>query len=132
MWMSLLGALVKPITSVVEGWTRRRTVKLESELAVAEAKTNATIERLKTAQEADIAWERTALKTAGWKDEFLLIVFSIPLIMVFIPGYDHFVHAGFDALKETPDWYQWCIGIMVASAYGYRKIADFMAIKKGA
>lgn len=128
---SLVSWLTSSVSSVVEGWQKRRTVALEHELKVAEAATHARIERLKTSQQADISWERTALNTAGWKDEYLLIVFSIPLILCFIPSLDIYVQRGFAALDATPEWYQWSISIMVAASFGYRKIADFMALRKG-
>jgi hypothetical protein len=41
------------------------------------------------------------------------------------------VTEGFRALKECPDWYNWMLGIAVGSAFGYRRIADFMSRKKG-
>ena len=131
-WLTtILGVVGKPIATTIEGWTERRKVKLESELKIAQAKTDATIRRLQTQQEADIAWENLSIQNSGWKDEYLLIILSIPVIMCFIPGLDVYVFAGFKALDQTPEWYKWCFMITVASSFGYKKIADFMALKKG-
>lgn len=132
-WVSnLIKPVLAPVASAVEGWQKRKTVKLESELAIARAKTDATIERIKTTTEGDIAWENTSIGNSGWKDEYLTIVLSAPLIMCFVPGLVPYVKAGFAALAECPDWYKWSIGIMVSSAFGYKKLANFMALKKGA
>lgn len=128
-WIS--DTIMSPLTTLVKGWQKRKTARVEHELQLAEAQTLSKIERLKSAQDHTFAWERDALKNAGWKDEFFVIIFSIPLIMCFIPGMDYYVIMGFDALKGTPDWYQWAISIMVAASFGYRKFADAMSLKKG-
>jgi hypothetical protein len=134
MWSiftNIFSVIRKPIAITIEEWAARKKVKLESELKVAEAKTEATIRRLSTQQEADIAWENLSIHNSGWKDEYLTILLSIPIIMCFIPGLDVYVFAGFIALEKTPEWYKWCFMIVVASSFGYRKVADFMALRKG-
>lgn len=123
--------LLSPVTSMVEGWQKRKTAKVENELKLASAVTDAKIERLKTQQDADIAWEITSIQNSGWKDEYILILWSIPVIMCFIPGLDVYVSRGFDSLEKCPDWFKWAWMVIVGSSYGYRKIADFMGLKKG-
>jgi hypothetical protein len=128
-WIS---AVLNPIGSLVDGWQKRKTAQLESDLAINKAVTEAKIQRLATAQEADIAWENTALSNSGWKDEWFTVVLSIPLIMCFIPGLDGYVKAGFAALSaSTPEWYQWALLVAISASFGYKKLADFMALKKG-
>ena len=131
-WLTtILGVVGGPIAATIEGWTVRKKVKLESDLKIAEAKTVATVKRLQTQQDADIAWENLSIQNSGWKDEYILILLSIPLIMCFIPGLDVYVFKGFESLEKCPYWYRWCFMITVGSSYGYRKVADFMALKKG-
>ena len=128
-WLSLI---LNPIGSLVDGWQKRKTAQLESDLAINKAVTDAKINQLATAQQADIAWENTALTNSGWKDEWFTVVLSIPLIMCFIPGMDVYVRAGFAALQaNTPDWYQWSLLVAISASFGYKKLADFMALKKG-
>jgi len=128
----LIAGLVSPVTEFIKGWQERKRAKLESELAVHAAVTQAKIQRLATAQEADIAWENLSIGNSGWKDEWFTIILSIPAILCFIPGLADVVYRGFDALKNCPDWYQWGLMIAIGSSFGYRKIADFMSLKKGA
>ncbi|MBW2599922.1 MAG: hypothetical protein JRC60_07600 [Deltaproteobacteria bacterium] len=71
-------------------------------------------------------------KKVKLKDEWFTIILSIPAIMCFIPGLATYVERGFEALSGCPDWYKWAFMVAVASSFGYRKIADFMALKKGA
>ena len=120
-----------PIAQVVTGWQARKTVKLEGDLAVAKAVTDARIEKVKTGQAADIAWEKTSLDQSGWKDEYWTIILSIPMVMCFIPGLVIYVERGFAVLQETPEWYRYVIGIAIGSAFGVRSVANFMKLKKG-
>jgi hypothetical protein len=117
---------------VVKGYQERKKVKLEGELAIQKAKTEATVNRLKTVTEGDIAWENTQINQGGWKDEYWTIILSIPCILCFIPGMFEYVVRGFSALDKTPEWYRWMVGVSVSASFGYRKLADFMSLKKGA
>jgi len=123
--------LISPATEIVKGWQARKRAKLDGDLAISAAKTQSIVTRLATKQEGDIAWENTSIDKSGWKDEYFTIILSIPAIMCFVPGMVEYVRAGFDALSAMPGYYQWMLSIAVGSAFGYKKIADFMALKKG-
>ena len=123
--------VASPLTSMVTGWQKRKTAKLEGDLKIADAKTNANIKKIETGQSADIAWEKTSLDQSGWKDEYWTIVLSIPMIMCFIPGLVTYVEQGFMALQKTPLWYRYVVGVAIGSAFGVRQVANFMALKKG-
>lgn len=127
-----VGGLLKPVTSMVDGWQKRKSAKLESQLKIQEAKTQAQISKIERGQTADIAWEQTSIDKAGWKDEWFTLLLSIPAILCFCgPTASAWVTRGFEALRETPEWYQWAFMVAVGSAFGYRKIADFMSLRKG-
>jgi hypothetical protein len=123
--------LISPVTNLVHGWHDRKKAKLEGEIRLNQAAVEAKINRLQTGQQADIAWENLSIQNSGWKDEYILILLSIPLVMCFIPGMDVYVYRGFASLEKTPHWYRWAFMVVVGSSYGYRKIADFMSLKKG-
>jgi len=57
---------------------------------------------------ADMNWEMEFARQAQttWKDEYTLIVISIPAVMAFIPALAPYVKDGFAAIAETPLWYQ--------------------------
>jgi hypothetical protein len=129
--LSTIKMVAAPLTSVVTGWQKRKTAKLDSDLAIASAKTAANIKKIETGQVADIAWEKTSLEQSGWKDEYWTIVLSIPMIMCFVPGLVQYVEKGFAALQSTPEWYRYVVGVAIGSAFGVRQVANFMALKKG-
>lgn len=123
--------VASPVTDIVKGWQQRKTVKLEGDLAISKAKTDANIKKIATGQVADIAWEKTSLEQSGWKDEYWTIVLSLPMIMCFIPGLVTYVERGFAALQQTPLWYRYVVGLAIGSAFGVKSVANFMALKKG-
>lgn len=57
---------------------------------------------------------------ASWKDEWLTLLFSVPLIGCFIPGMVPHIQAGFEALKAMPGWYSYTIGVIVAASFGVK------------
>lgn len=71
---------------------------------------------------ADAAWELESLRAhaSGWKDEFVLILLSIPLVLVFIPFTQPHVLEGFNTLQETPQWYRLLILVIFGAIYGVR------------
>ena len=67
----------------------------------------------------------------SFKDEFLCIIFCIPLIMCFIPGFEGYAIRGFEILATMPEWYQAMFGVIVAASFGFRGATKFMDRKKG-
>jgi len=81
MW-TILSSLISPVTEIVKGWQSRKKVKLEGELAVSRASTEAKVKRLETSLNGDIAWENTSIKNSGWKDEWFTVVLLFPQLCV--------------------------------------------------
>ena len=133
MWSFIANNVFGSITEVVGGWQKRKSAQLDNDLAIKKARTESSIRRIDKDQDAEIATDIINSQNAAgsWKDEYLLIVFSIPLIMAFVPDLVVYVERGFEALDKTPDWYQYAIGIMVSTSFGYRKFADWMGRKHG-
>ena len=79
---------------------------------------------------ADMNWEMTFAQQAAtsWKDEYTLIVVSIPAIMAFVKleigdwSFDGpaIVAQGFQSLAGTPVWYQILLGTMFGATVGVR------------
>lgn len=129
--LTIAKLVVSPLTTLATGWQSRKRAKLDSDLQINEAKTTSKVKRLETGQKADIAWENTSIDQSGWKDEWFTIILSIPAILCFIPGMDIYVSNGFEALDKTPEWYRWAFLVAVGSSFGYKRIADYMSLRKG-
>jgi hypothetical protein len=79
----------------------------------------------------EIDWDLEMAKGSqtSWKDEWLTILFSIPLILAFIPGMEEVVANGFEQLKGMPEWYQYSLGVIVAASFGVRSATKFFGKK---
>ena len=65
------------------------------------------------------AWAEGA--QTSWKDEWLTILVSIPLILAFT-GYEDVVHRGFQALEGMPDYYKTAVGVVFAASFGIQSV----------
>jgi len=105
-------------TTWFEGQQKKTEAKALAEVALKEAE--AEVFKRKATSESD--WDLLAQRNAenSWKDEYLLIVFSIPFLMAFIEPLQPYVQAGFEILDKTPEWYRYSLGVMVAASFGVR------------
>ena len=66
----------------------------------------------------------------SWKDEWLTILFSIPLILAFCGDWGRqIVSEGFAALEAMPQYYQYTLGTIVAASFGTRAATKFFGKK---
>ena len=86
----------------------------------------------------DADWESKMADASkdSWKDEFWTIVLAIPIFMV---GYAiaandvtiiSRVSAGFAALEDLPEWYQYLLFIAISSSFGVRGVGKIMGMRK--
>lgn len=122
----ILNMLVSPITTLIGNWQEKKKIEAEGVIAETRALSDAKIRHLETTTTADIDWNMLAMQNSAksWKDEYILILLSIPMILCFIPGMAPFVTAGFVAISATPLWFQSAFGVAVAASFGYKMYAD--------
>ena len=120
-------AQISPIASLAGTWLEGKveTKKAETATKVAKAKAEAVIMEKKATGEIDWDLEMARGSQSSWKDEWLVILFSIPLILAFIPGMEEVVANGFSQLEAMPQWYQYSIGVIVAASFGVRSATKF-------
>ena len=127
----MLGALIGPIANLagifLQGQVEKTKANNEVKIATAKAKA-VVIQRQAT---GEIEWDIEAIKgsTSSWKDEWLTILFSIPLILAFVPGMEEVVSNGFLQLNRMPEWYQYSLGVIVAASFGVRSAAKLFGKK---
>jgi hypothetical protein len=116
MIWNLLGMGIKTGFQIYKN--KNETKKLES---LAEMK---HMERMATGQ---IEYKRAVMnnQNQGWKDEFVLIIVSLPLIVL---GYAVFF--GDDDIKgKLPQWYQWLLIGIFGAIYGLKPGLDMFKRK---
>ena len=127
----MLNLLIGPITDLAGTWLNGKVEKSKAETGakVARAKAEATIMERKATGELDWDLEMAKESQSSWKDEWLTILFSIPLILAFVPGMEEIVANGFRQLQEMPEWYQYSLGVIVAASFGVRSATKFFGKK---
>jgi len=118
----MLNLLIGPIADLAGTWLNGKVEKSKAETGakVARAKAEATVMERRATGELDWDLEMAKGSQSSWKDEWLTILFSIPLIMAFIPGMEEVVANGFAQLQTMPEWYQYSLGVIVAASFGVR------------
>lgn len=123
MWQSIIG----PVANLAGGYLKN---KAEEKQAKHEAK-------MKVIQN-DSDWESKAVDASAnsWKDEFWTLVLSVPIFMI---GYSivvgdpeivERVEAGFVALSNLPEWYQYLLFIAISSSFGIKGVSKLMSLRK--
>ncbi len=100
----------------------RKKIKIESDAKIFEAKTTAKIKRIESGDNAAINMDAMSIDGRGWKDEYLLLIVTVPLILCFIPSMVAYVAAGFVALENVPEWYRWLLLGVFIDTFGFRRI----------
>ena len=123
MWTSLLGPVANIVGSFVESRVEKQ--KGKTKVAVAKAEAEAEVYKQTALQEGN--WDKIMAQGSqqSLKDEWLTILFSIPLILAFIPGAEGIVQNGFEQLDTMPTWYQYSLGVIVAASFGVRSATKF-------
>jgi hypothetical protein len=117
---NIVGSLGGKVVDAVSARSERKHQEKVRAIELEEVKHKTKLEMAMRGQEMDNSWELEQIRNSGWKDEFVLILLSIPLILCFHPETVMYVELGFAALDKTPDWYQWLILAVFAAIYGIR------------
>jgi len=110
---NILSSLAGLATSIIDGKTQ---IKL----------TEAEIKKKQLTGEID--WDIEAIRATqnSWKDEWITLLFSIPLILAFCGDWgNQVVQAGFTSLEAMPTWYQYSLGGIVSASIGMRSVSKF-------
>ena len=128
----MIQALIGPIANLAGTWLEGKVEKTKAEAGarVAKAKAEATIMEKKATGEIDCNLKMADASAHSWKDEWLTILFSIPLILAFCGDWGRqIVSDGFTALESMPDYYQYTLGTIVAASFGTRAATKFFGKK---
>ena len=127
----MLNLLIGPIADLAGTWLNGKVEekKAQAKTRVAKAEAEAIVMQKKATGEIDWDLEMAKGSSSSWKDEWLTILFSIPLILAFIPGMEEVVANGFAQLQAMPQWYQYSLGVIVAASFGVRSATKFFGKK---
>ena len=118
--LNLLSGVPQAIADYFNERQKLKSAEKIRELELDDALHQRKIELIAKGLAADATWESEQIANSGWKDEYVLIVISIPLIGCFIPGLDTYILRGFQVLAQTPGWYQLIVVTIFFAVYGVR------------
>lgn len=131
--MGWFASILEPIVGIVKEpiveWQKRKTLEVELESKILDRQHELNIKKMDIAGELakqgvqiEADWDARAQADMGtsWKDEYLLILFSIPLILSFFPMTQQAVLDGFNILAKTPEWYMFLLTGIVSAVFGLR------------
>jgi len=123
----MIQALIGPIANLAGSWMEKKVTEQKGKSAVALAKAEAEAEVMKVAATHEAGWEKIMAQGSqdSWKDEAWTILFIIIIAMCFIPFTQPYVEAGFAALSNTPEWFQWAMYASIGASFGIRGLKGF-------
>ena len=128
----MINQILGPIAELAGGWLNAKTQAQQAnaklKLTEAEAKAKILVSKETSIQD----WERIMAQgsRSSWKDEWLTILFSIPLILAFCGEWGRGVVAeGFNALEQMPSYYQYTLGVIVSASFAVRSATKFFGRK---
>ena len=129
--MEMLNLLIGPVAELAGTWMAGKVEekKAQAKTKVAKAEAEAIVMQKKATGEIDWDLESARGSQSSWKDEWLTILFSLPLILAFVPGMEELVRNGFQQLEQMPEWYQYSLGVIVAASFGTRAATKFFGKK---
>ena len=112
MWQLLIGSATELIGGHFKRKSEEKQAQHERKLEVIKHEAN---------------WDNIQATNAGssWKDEWLTLLFSVPLVMAFVPSAVPYVIEGFNALETMPEWYRVYLGVIMAASFGIRQLVNF-------
>ena len=119
MWTALISPLASLAGTYLNGRVDKAKAETEAKVATATAKATS----MKNVAAGEMEWNLTWAEGAqsSWKDEWLTILVSIPLILAFT-GYEDVVMRGFNALEAMPDYYKTAVGVVFAASFGIQSV----------
>jgi len=116
--LGIINSVAGLAASVIDGKTAVKKAEAQTKMKIATGELDWDVEAMKATQNS-------------WKDEWITLLFSIPLILAFCGDWgNQIVQAGFTALEVMPNWYQYSLGGIVSASIGMRGVSKFFGGKK--
>ena len=120
--ITLGSAIIGGVSDYFKGRQEIKKVQVEADKQIIKAEADAKAARLMREAEMDYDLDRIAMQNMDktWKDDLILIIWLVPVVLCFLPEYQVYVANGFATLALVPDWYMYILVGMVVVIYGMR------------
>lgn len=89
----------------------------------AKAKQDVKIKHIEAAESWDSIQAQNS--STSWKDEWFVVLLSIPLILSFFPSTVEYVKQGFIVLDSMPEYYKGFLAAAIAASFGLKGLASW-------
>ncbi|ARC92177.1 hypothetical protein B6A42_08775 [Vibrio coralliilyticus] len=121
----MIGLITSLVNKGLGYFERKHEAKLKAQDRadqLEQAQVNAKIKRLEKGDDSAAKLDELSIKQRGWKDEYLLLLTTLPLGVSFVPGWAPIVELGFDALENIPEYYWYALGMIYIDTFGFRRM----------
>lgn len=104
-----------------------KEIEIEGRTRIAVAQAEAEVARLHKTVDAEINWDAESARQMqhSWKDEYLTLLLSAPMIVAFLGDWGReAVSEGFAAISTAPEWYKVAFLVTIAASFGIRALVD--------
>jgi hypothetical protein len=110
--IQLITALGSIATAWVKGKADEAKVKQDVKLKILQSEEN---------------WEKIMAEgsKSSWKDEWFVIILSIPMVCAFIPSMVQYIEQGFVVLDNMPEYYKGFLAAAIAASFGLKGLANW-------
>lgn len=123
-WLKLiLGAPFEALAGIIKQKqaNKQQTIELEQVVHLAR------MQNAENGRVAEVEWNKNSMANSSWRDEWITILLSAPLILIFGPdAIQAQIADGFMELQKLPAWYISGVGLMIGSAFGYQKYTNMI------
>ena len=120
--LSLVGDAITAVGSYFTEGQKIKAAVNERKDELKKLNLEAKIKSATASVENDMKMDEDARANAGWMDDISFYVFLAPAVLAFFPSMVEHIENGFAVLVNMPDWYQYALGMMLVSVWGYRKL----------
>ena len=130
--------IVKGVSSYFKGKQELKKAKIDAEKITIQAQADiqkavafSKQKQAEMGQLQDFDLDKIAMQNMekSLKDEYLLALFSVPMILAFIPSMQDVALRGFEVIAKMPEWYQYTFIGMIVVIYGMRGLLKMILSK---
>ena len=140
----MITAITGLITTGINAWSERsqqkatlKSIETNTQSRLKIAKLESQIKRAEQGDTAAVNLDQLSFEHRGWKDEYLLLFTTAPVLILFLAPLLELVllkdiyaagdlttavMAGFTALQQTPDWYLVALLLVYVDTFGFRRL----------
>ena len=140
----MIKAIASLVSSGIDAWSERsrqkselKRVEADGAIRIRQVQIESQVKRAEQGDESAISMDQLSFQQRGWKDDYLIILTTAPLLVLFIaPVVELFllqetykagdltaaVLAGFSALQQTPQWYLVALMLVYVDTFGFRRL----------